>query len=80
MNVTPFQDFTLHKKTDVSHFFIVSLCIRQEMVHKRIVYKEIRKCRRNLFVAKLEVLKWRHIHSQSPGSGLAVLYPTGSKI
>ena len=39
-----------------------------------------RKCRRNLFSAKLEVLKWRHNHSQSPVFGLAVLYPTGSEI
>ena len=35
------------------------------MVQKCIVYKKIRKCRRNLFFAKLEVLKWRHTHSQS---------------
>ena len=42
--------------------------------------KKIRKCRRNLFSAKLEVLKWRHNHSQSPAFGLAVLYPTGSEI
>ena len=39
-----------------------------------------RKCLRNLFSAKLEVLKWRHNHSQSPVFGLAVLYPTGSEI
>ena len=29
---------------------------------------------------KLEVLKWRHNHSQSPVFGLAVLYPAGSEI
>ena len=44
------------------------------------VYKKIRKCRRNLFSAKLEVLKGRHNHSQSPAFGLAVLYPTRSEI
>ena len=50
------------------------------MVQKCTVYKKIRKCRRNLFLAKLQVLKWRHNHSQSPVFGLAVLYPTGSEI
>ena len=40
----------------------------------------IRKCWRNLFFAKLGVLKWHHNRSQSPVFGLAVLYPTGSEI
>ena len=44
------------------------------MVQKSVVYKGIRKCQRNLFLAKFEVLKWHHIHSQSPVFGLAVLY------
>ena len=35
---------------------------------------------RNPFFAKLEALTWRHIHSQSPVFGLAILYPTGSEI
>ena len=50
------------------------------MVQKCIVYKKIRKCQRNLFSQKLQVLKWGHNHSQSPVLGLAVLYPTGSEI
>ena len=29
-------------------------------------YKKIRKCLRNLFSVKLEILKWHHNHSQSP--------------
>ena len=40
----------------------------------------IRKYRRNLFFAKLGVLKWRNNRSQSAVFGLAVLYPTGSEI
>ena len=48
------------------------------MVKKCTVYKEIKKCQRNLFLAKL--LKWRHNHSQSPVFGLTVLNPTGSEI
>ena len=54
--------------------------VAKKMVQKCVVYKKIRKCRRNLFSAKLEVLKWRHNHSQSPVYGLAVLYPTGIEI
>ena len=45
-----------------------------------VVYEKIRKRRRNLFFARLGVLNWRHNRSQSPGFGLAVLYPTGSEI
>ena len=50
------------------------------MVPKYIIYKKIRKCRRNLFSQKLQILKWHHNHSQSPVLGLAGLYPTGSEI
>ena len=36
------------------------------MVQKCVVYKKIRKCRRNLrFSSKFQVLAWRHNHSQS---------------
>ena len=35
----------------------------------------IRKWLRNLFSAKVNVLKWHHNHSQSPLFGFTVLYP-----
>ena len=50
------------------------------MVQKCVVCEKIRKRRRNLFFARLGVLNWHYNRSQSPVFGLAVLYPTGSKI
>ena len=50
------------------------------MIQQCVVYKKIRKYRRNLSFARLGVLKWRHNRSQSPVFGLPVLYPTGSEI
>ena len=50
------------------------------MVQKCVVYKKIRKCQINLFSSKLQVLKWRHIHSQSLSFGVVVLQPTRSEI
>ena len=50
------------------------------MVQKCFVYKKIRKCRGNLFFAKVEVLRLRDNHSQSPVFGLAVSDPTGKEI
>ena len=50
------------------------------MVQKYVVYRKIGKCSRNLFSRKLQALKWRHNHSQSPVFGLAGLHPTGNEI
>ena len=44
-----------------------------------IYINDIQECSEKLF-ARLGVLNWRHNRSQSPVFGVAVLYPTGSKI
>ena len=63
-----------------SLFATRSCALKCEPARRLVVYKKIRKYRRNLFFAKLGVLNWRHNRSQSPVFGLAVLYSTGSEI
>ena len=65
-------------KTDFSVIFLFSAKKwGQEMVQKCIVYKKIRKWLRNLFSAKLHVLKW-HYNLIIPS--LCFRYPTGREI
>ena len=66
------------RKTDFSVIFFLWAIKSIHQWYKSALF--IRKCQINLFFAKLAVLKWCHIHSQSPVFCLAVLYPIGSKM
>ena len=69
------------RKTNFSVIFLLwANQIAKKWYSSALFIRKKRKCRRNLFFARLGVLKWRHNHSQSPVFGLAVLYPTGSEI
>ena len=61
-------------------YFLINNALLYHAISWRIDWLTKRKWLRNLFFAKLPVLKWRHNHSQFPVFGPAVLYPTGSEI